>query len=68
MSREALFALYRGDEFVDVGTKRELAARHGVKPGFIGFMATLTYRRRLAGHEETRLMAYRIEEEGDDEG
>ena len=67
MSREAVFALYRGDELLDVGTKRELAARHGVTREYIGYMSTPSHRKRIAGHEDTRVMAYRIDdEEGDD--
>lgn len=65
--KPSLYALYRGDEFLDVGTKRELAARHHVKPSTIAYMATGAHRRRCAGHEDTRVMAYRIDdEEGDD--
>ena len=63
MSREALFALYRGDEFVDVGTRKELAARLGVTASYIQYMSTPVYRERIRGHEDTRLMAYRVEEE-----
>ena len=66
MSREAVFALYRGDEFVDVGTKEELARKMGVKPSSISFMATPAYRRRNEGNEN-RLMAYRLEEDEEDD-
>ena len=65
MSRESLFALYRGDEFVDVGTKKELAERMGVRTETIGFLASPTNARRNRSGD--RLMAYRIEEDEDDE-
>lgn len=59
MSTQQLFALYRGDEFVDVGTARELAERQGVKPSTISFMASPAYRKRAKGD---RLLAYRLED------
>lgn len=52
------FALYRGDEFVDVGTVRELAERRGVSKATIRFLASRSY------HARSRygaLRAYRIE-------
>lgn len=55
--RNGMFALYRGDEFVDVGTADELAERHGIKPSSIAFMATPSYHRRKVGD---RLLAYKI--------
>lgn len=61
MSREAVFALYRGDEFVDVGTKKELAAKLGIKPESVGFLASPENARRNRGGN--RLMAYRIDDE-----
>lgn len=62
--RAATYALYRGDELVDVGTARELAGRLGVTVEYVRWMATPTARRRDRGH---RLLAYRIDDEGDDE-
>ena len=64
--RETVYALYRGDEFVDVGTKRELAARRHVSAETIAHMASPVTHKRAAGHEGTRVLAYRIEM-GDDE-
>lgn len=63
MSREVVFALYRGDEFVDLGTKKELAKRMGVSVSTITFLASPANAKRNA--TGNRLMAYRIE---DDEG
>lgn len=62
--RAATYALYRGDELVDVGTARELAGRMGVTAEYVRWMATPTARRRDRGR---RLLAYRIDIEGDDE-
>ncbi|MDV7757429.1 hypothetical protein [Liquorilactobacillus mali] len=40
------YALYRGDEFVDVGTLRELAVRHHTSVKTLRFKATPTYAAR----------------------
>jgi len=56
----ALYSLYRGDDFVDVGTAEELATRHGIKESSIVHMSTPSYHRRKVGD---RLLAYKLEEE-----
>lgn len=61
MSRST-FALYRGDEFVDVGTAEEIAKRLGCKPDTIRFYATPSYQARLKDRDK-RLIAVRIEED-----
>lgn len=53
------YALYRGEEFVDVGTADELAERHGIKPESVRFMSTPSFHKH--GTDE-KLMAYKIEE------
>lgn len=52
------FAFYRGDEFVDVGTVRELAERRGVSQTTIRFLASARYHKRSS---YGALRAYRIE-------
>lgn len=59
MTAEAMYALYRGDEFVDVGTADEIAKRRGIKPESVKWMSTPSYRKR--GRED-KLTAYRIED------
>lgn len=44
------YALYRGDEFVDVGTADELAERMGVKAETVLFYASPSWRRRSASY------------------
>jgi hypothetical protein len=61
MSRST-FAVYRGDEFVDVGTAEEIAKRLGCKPGTIRFYASPSYKARLKDRDK-RLIAIRIEED-----
>lgn len=53
------YALYRGDEFVDVGTVQELAERHGVKPSTIRIMATPSHHKDAT---ENKTVAYRLED------
>ena len=67
MSAEAVFALYRGDKFVDMGTKKELAERHNVKPTTIGFYATPAYKKRIIGKQNV-FVAIRIDDDEVDDG
>jgi hypothetical protein len=56
-----LFAIYRGDRFIDVSTREELAGRHKVKPNTIYYMSTPAHKKR---HDySTSLFAYRIDDE-----
>lgn len=55
----ALYALYKGDDLLDVGTAREIAERRGVKPSTIQFMATPAHKRRDRGN---LLVAERIDD------
>ena len=56
----ATYALYKGDELLDVGTLRELAERRGVKQSTIYYYSMPTYKRRgkVGGN---RLLAVRID-------
>jgi hypothetical protein len=54
------YALYRGDEFIDVGTADELAERHGVRAETIRWMSTPSFHKRGSGE---KLMAFKIEED-----
>lgn len=46
MSRPTVYGLYRGDEFLDVGTASELAERNGISRETIKFYATPSGRKR----------------------
>ncbi len=39
---EIIYAIYKGDKFIDLGTKNELALKMNVKPQTILFFATPT--------------------------
>ena len=43
------YALYRGDDFVDIGTKRELGKRYGIPLSTLDDMTTERARERYAG-------------------
>ena len=46
MRKEILYALYKGDEFITIGTKKQLAEYLGVAVRTIGFYSTPTYQKR----------------------
>lgn len=59
---EATFGLYRGDEFLGVGTAAELAERFGVRPETIAFYATPSNMRRVTPENyDARLIAVKID-------
>lgn len=53
----SLYAVYNGDELVDVGAVESFVERLGVKAGTMRYLATPSAHRR--GH---RTLAYRVEE------
>jgi hypothetical protein len=55
------FSIYRGDEFLFVGTALECADYLGVKVETIYFMSTPTYRKRRGGSERA-LMTYQLDD------
>lgn len=55
----ACYALYKGDRFIDLGSKAHLAKVLGVKLSSIEFYMSPTYRRR-AGENGT--IVFRIED------
>jgi hypothetical protein len=42
-----IYALYKGDEFIDMGTKKELAKKRGCSPDTIGFLASPSNFKRI---------------------
>lgn len=63
MGKRNEYALYNGDEFVDIGTKEELAKALNVKPETISFYASPTYRKRFEKSPSGRLIAIRLDDE-----
>lgn len=54
-----IYALYRGDKLIGIGTKTELADAHGVKPETIYFYSTPSYKKRFK-NDSRRLVAVRL--------
>ena len=46
---KTVYAVYKGDEFVDVGTLNELSARSGIQSKTILFRMSPTYKKRCRG-------------------
>ena len=59
MSKENIYAVYKGDEFIDLGTKNELAKKLNIKPKSIGFMTTPSYKKRIK-KTENRLVVIKL--------
>lgn len=57
------YAIYKGDEFLIIGTRQECADRLGVKPDTISYYCTPTYRKKLKarGSEHIAVIGERIE-------
>ena len=56
------FAIYKGDKFLFVGTKKECANYLNVKEDTIQFYTTKTYQKRGKGAYGDRLIVIRVEE------
>lgn len=57
---KAEYALYKGEEFIDLGTKKYLATILGVKEQTISFYLSPTYRKRTT--EKNGYRVIKIEE------
>lgn len=44
------YALYKGDELLAMGTKREIAEQLGVSDSTVGYYGTPVYARRTSGN------------------
>lgn len=56
------YAMYKGEEFLDVGTAGELARKFNVSVSTIKFYATPVYRRRIEGRPN-RILVVRLEDD-----
>ena len=55
-----IYAIYKGDEFIDVGTSSELSERMNIKKQTLLFLATPTSRKRNKGN---RMIVIKFTEE-----
>ena len=58
--RASCYAIYKGDEFIDLGTLKELGEKLGIKPNTVYFYSTPTYKKRIKGPENKRLIVIKI--------
>lgn len=56
------YALYKGDTFINLGTKKYLANFLGVSVRTITFYGTPTYRKRGVGEDGNRYILIKIED------
>lgn len=56
MKKEKIYALYRGERFLAIGTKKELAELLNVKEKTISFYATPAYKKRTNESKSRRLV------------
>lgn len=61
MNKIKTYALYKGDEFIDLGTTKELAEKIGVSERSIRFYSTPTYVKR--NNKENCYVVVRIDDE-----
>lgn len=56
MNKEKIYALYRGEKFLAIGTKKELAELLNVKVETVSFYATPSYKKRTNEAKSRRLV------------
>jgi len=56
------YALYKGDEFLALGTKEDLAEFLGVKVKTINFYRTKTYLKRIEKSKNERYIVIKVED------
>lgn len=70
MTKPKIFALYKGEEILATGTKREIAKARGLQLNTLHYMCTSVYRERIKKSDEgrgqlQRLVHLDIDEDGD---
>lgn len=61
------YALYKGEDILDIGTIREIAKQQGVREDTIRFYGTRAYQRRLEKRKNSRNAKVLISLEDDEE-
>ena len=61
--KENVYALYNGDRFIDIGTKKELAKKYNWTVSFVSFLGTSVNMKRSNGR---RLLVTKIGSTTDD--
>ena len=60
--KEKTFAIYKGDDFIYLGTRKECAKYLGVKDKSITFYCTPTYKRRIKSEYNNRVIVIKVED------
>lgn len=61
MPKPIVYAVYRGDKFIDLGTKYQLAKKLNVSPETIDYYSTPVHKNRIKNYEKG-LLAIKIKE------
>ena len=59
--QEKIYGIYRGDEFITVGTLKECAEHLGCKENTVRFMLTPSYKKRRKEEDGNGLVAFVVE-------
>ncbi len=62
MKKEIIYAIYKGGEFIFMGTKKECAEHLGVKPRTIYFYTTREYQNRAKKEDHNRTIVIKVED------
>lgn len=62
MRKEKIYALYKGDEFVDMGTRKYLANKLNSRVEFISYLASPTYKKRRAKENSKSMIVIKVDE------
>ena len=62
MKKEIVYAVYKGDEFIYMGTKKECSEHLGVKRNTIAFYSSPTYQKRAKTEDNDRMIVIRVED------
>ena len=64
MQMKTIYAMYRGDNFIDLGTLDYLSKKFKVKKKTIGFYCSLAYKKRLKDYSNA-IWIIRLENENE---
>lgn len=62
MKKETIYAIYKGDKFIFMGTKKECAEYLSVTPRTVYFYTTPTYQKRAKTEDNDRMIVIRVED------
>ena len=52
--KRTIYSIYKGDEFIDVGTKQELTEKYHIKSETFNFYTTKTYHKRVEARKDSK--------------